>query len=570
MSASIRAVAYYRMSDDCQETSIPDQRAEVVGYAARTSYTIVRDYQDEGISGDDTEHRYEFQRMIQECARLKDVETILCWDQDRFGRFDPLDAGFWVKPLRDAGIRLETVADGRINWDDFAGRLMYVVRQEGKHAYLRDLSRNVIRGQLRAAKAGKWMGGPAPYGYDLVDGILVPGDPAKVATVRWIFETYATRDIGVRALAGLLNERCAPAADGGKWNQASVANILRYRVYVGDLVWNRRHLGSYHGVADGQIEATSKRSRKGKNPSEDWEVVEGAHEAIIDRELFERVQTKMTRRRKSTAPRVYGQQFALSGLLVCGHCGYRMFGVTNEHHKTTNWKRFRRYICGGYHAGGKSICQRYVIDEAVIVAGLVKRLTETIFNPATIEAHLDEIRETFRAQREAAAKRFTSGDADRMRDRVVDLDKQIATASGRLAVVPDSVVPILGKTIEDMAAERRRIADDLHAFEGKELDPNIEEQIKADMLRLSTLRDALGEAEPGSLRTILAEAVEKVELWFEPVPDAKYGKRKHRFARGLIHPRVGLRDSLDKRDSTHLTSLLPTIALRKCDVIDVY
>lgn len=55
-------------------------------------YTIVREYLDEGFSGDATEKRLQFQQMIAEAAD-GDFEVVLCWDQDRFGRFDSLEAG---------------------------------------------------------------------------------------------------------------------------------------------------------------------------------------------------------------------------------------------------------------------------------------------------------------------------------------------------------------------------------------------------------------------------------------------------------------------------------------------
>src|SRR5438477_148912 len=76
-----------------------------------------------------------------------DFKAILCWDQDRFGRFDSMDAGYWTYPIREAGVELVTVTDGPIDWNDFAGRIIYTVKQEGKHQFLRDLSSNVLRGQ---------------------------------------------------------------------------------------------------------------------------------------------------------------------------------------------------------------------------------------------------------------------------------------------------------------------------------------------------------------------------------------------------------------------------------------
>jgi site-specific DNA recombinase len=160
----IPVVAYYRMSTDRQERSIPEQREAVLAYAAGRSYQVVREYKDEGVSGDATEKRLGFQQMLRDSKEKADFEAVLCWDQDRFGRFDPLEAGYWIKPLRDAGVRLETVGQGRIDWDDFAGRIVYAVQQEGKHAFLRDLSRNVLRGKLAAAAEGRWNGGKPPYG----------------------------------------------------------------------------------------------------------------------------------------------------------------------------------------------------------------------------------------------------------------------------------------------------------------------------------------------------------------------------------------------------------------------
>jgi DNA invertase Pin-like site-specific DNA recombinase len=117
MATTIKAVpaaGYVRMSDDKQETSLKQQRQEIHRYAEKEGYQVVRWYTDEGISGDDTERRIQFKRMIGD-ASIGEFEAILCWDQDRFGRFDLLEAGKWISPLRDAGVHLATVTQGRID-----------------------------------------------------------------------------------------------------------------------------------------------------------------------------------------------------------------------------------------------------------------------------------------------------------------------------------------------------------------------------------------------------------------------------------------------------------------------
>jgi YD repeat-containing protein len=74
-------------------------------------------------------------------------------------------------------VRLETVCQDKIDWETFAGRLVFLIQQESKHQYLRDLSRNVFRGHLAGFAKGRWQT-VAPLGYDLVDGKLVPGKRA--------------------------------------------------------------------------------------------------------------------------------------------------------------------------------------------------------------------------------------------------------------------------------------------------------------------------------------------------------------------------------------------------------
>src|SRR5262245_6016990 len=114
MTRPIRAAAYLRMSDDRQENSIERQREQVTAYAAKHGYEILREYCDPGVPGDEEQKRKQFMQMLRDAQR-KEFDVILCDDRDRFGRFDSLTMGYYCKPLRDAGIRLETVAQGKVD-----------------------------------------------------------------------------------------------------------------------------------------------------------------------------------------------------------------------------------------------------------------------------------------------------------------------------------------------------------------------------------------------------------------------------------------------------------------------
>ena len=103
-TALIPAVTYIRMSSDKQDRSPNQQRDEMVKLAKKGGYKIIREYFDEAVSGADTQKRHEFLRMIADANQRDDFQAILCWDQDRFGRFDSIEAGEYISPLRRCGV----------------------------------------------------------------------------------------------------------------------------------------------------------------------------------------------------------------------------------------------------------------------------------------------------------------------------------------------------------------------------------------------------------------------------------------------------------------------------------
>ena len=112
----IPAVCYIRMSSDKQDASPEQQRDELTKLAARDGFHVVGEYFDDAISGD--AHRQAARVPADDCRRRQrgKFKAILCWDQDRFGRFDSVEAGFYIHPLRQAGVKLVTVAQGAIDW----------------------------------------------------------------------------------------------------------------------------------------------------------------------------------------------------------------------------------------------------------------------------------------------------------------------------------------------------------------------------------------------------------------------------------------------------------------------
>jgi DNA invertase Pin-like site-specific DNA recombinase len=512
---TIPAVAYLRMSDSKQGESIATQREAVEKLAKKGGYLVLKEYVDEGISGDDTEKRTAFLRMRQDAAR-GEFAAVLCWDQDRFGRFDTLDAGFWVKPLRDAGVQLVTVAQGQINWEDFTGRLMYSIQQEGKHQFLRDMSRNVARGMLAKARRGEWLGGAPPYGYALEGKRLVPGDPEEVRVVRWLFSEYGPRGRTLGMLCDELNAAGTPGPGGKLWLRTSAHRILTRPLYAGVVAWNRRHAGKYHAVKGGEIAATARTKQVDRaSDKKDWVCVEAPHLALVDAALFESVQRRLVANRDSCTPKRNGDLFYLTGLLVCENCGWPMYGHTSGNCLA------KRYICGNYNQhrrrGG---CKCNTVREDSMLDLLARTISAHFARPEVRDALRAEIRRQEEAERRGAADPVAALGA-----RITALDRKIDQGTEKWLTAPPSLTVVLGAKLEQWRQERER----LHA-ERRELSkpaPTVEDlddavdRVLGGMDRLRELMDA----DPHGAKAMLKEVVEKVECRFRHVP---YGSKRER------------------------------------------
>jgi site-specific DNA recombinase len=502
--------AYYRMSDDKQENSIERQRSQVEPYAARNGYVIVREYVDEGIAGDEAERRPGFMRMTGDAVTVRDFRVILCDDKDRFGRFDGIDFGYYVKPLRDARVRLETVAQGRVDWTSFVGRLTDMLTQEQKKRELMDNSRRVISEMLRLARRGRWLGGPTPHGYDLVPDPtlgkkLVPGDPEKVRTVRLIFALY-DQGHSLDAIAAHLNAKGIPPPRGGAcWNKSTIRGMLRCRKYVGDGTWNAGHDGKYSECRDGLVLTSDTRLRKrAVNPADDWVIVPDTHEAIIDRDLWERVQARLAGNRgRAVTASATRKVYPLAGLLVCGHCGWHMIGSSRKGGQ-------KYYKCGKYHHVGKAGCHANHIGEDRVVRGITAKLQEVLLNPAVVKL----VRTSFRKQAEDAAKanapRLTA-----VRKQLATLEGKIAQGMERMSVIPADLLTEYAATVRGWKEERDRLRADIDRLERAAPVADLNKLLESFEEDIANLEDVLASADPVRLRSLLVEYVGKVELYFD-------------------------------------------------------
>ncbi len=530
------AVAYIRMSSLKQDASPEQQRDEAAKLATAHNCRIIREYTDHGISGDNAK-RPGFQAMIRDAVEKRDFACIICWDQDRFARFDSIKAGKYIDPLREAGVWLVTKAQGVVDWNTFTGRMMYSIIQEGKHQYLLDLSRNVLRGRIASARKGQLIVQPA-YGYDRAfydeagrlarrvpygekfnrpRGWTVRIEPAddaeKVATVKWLMDTFAATDCSLRWLAKDLNARGVPAPRGKGWNSNSVRYILAHRVYLGEKGFGERRGGKYHQIGDDGEIMVAKGTANRSAPI----VADATHEALVDVDTFDRVQAKLSdRATTSTRPRT--SDYILRGVLHCGHCGRALSGQ-----KADKASARRYYRCPG---GNDGRCKVYSIRKEQIedyVIGFLQKWLQAPENVDKIKASIHRLEK---------AHRTYQGTAKALQATIAALDRKIAKGSENLLLADPANVPELSALLCQWRKERERHQAQLEAAAKSPNGQNAAKIAKRALTHLEKLAERLNAADPALVRAALKELVSDVSLWWE-----QDGARYRRLAKGVISVR---------------------------------
>ena len=164
------------------------------------------------------------------------------------------------------------------------------------------VSEKVRSAMRRKAVRGEVLGRP-PYGYRVGPRRRLELVPEEAVVVRYIYRLYLQEGMGIRKIAGQLNEEKVLTRRGGRWSMVTVRDLLR----------NRSYLGTYQrfGVK-----------------------VPGSHPALVSADDFRTVQERLqlhhgAQRERTVTP------FLLSGLAFCARCGNKMIGVSRRQKWTT-------------------------------------------------------------------------------------------------------------------------------------------------------------------------------------------------------------------------------------------
>lgn len=334
----MKAAIYTRLSEEDRNklhkeddsNSIQNQKTMLIQYAMSHGWEIYDIYNDDDYAGADR-RRPQFNRLLKDAEERK-FDIVLCKTQSRFTRELELVEKYLHGLFPLWGIRFISIVDNA-DTDNKGNKKSRQINGLVNEWYLEDMSENIRSVLTSRRENGFHIGAFAPYGYqkdpDKKGHLII--DPEAAAVVREIYTLFA-KGYGKTAIARILNDRGIPNPTQYKrlhgiryqnpathnstlWKYFTISDILVNEVYIGNLV-------------QGKYGSISYKTRICKpRPRNQWIYVEGTHEPIIDRELWNNVQFLIAQKAK---PFETGQIGLFAKKVRCANCGYVMRSSKNR------------------------------------------------------------------------------------------------------------------------------------------------------------------------------------------------------------------------------------------------
>ena len=360
-----KAAAYLRLSkeeynNEKESNSIINQRQIIDNYLKEhKEYKLVDYYVDDGYSGTNFD-RPEFERMLGDIKNKK-IDVIIIKDLSRLGR-NYIETGNFVEVVFPAmGVSVISVDENyKMDSLDYYGSDYVPLKNLFNDMYAKDISKKVRSSLIVKKHNGEFVGKLAPYGY-----IKDPKDKHKFLIdknvshiIKKIFDMILDGK-SRKEVADFLNQNdiLTPSEYLNintnkdvtvmkKWNSEMVNSILRNENYTGTLFQGKKRKLNYRV------------NKKINIDKENWIVTENHHEAIINKEKFDKVQDILDRQTKVNKD---GSIDILSGFLKCKCCGSNMLK------RSSKGKVY--YYCSNYYR--KKSCEnnkslsRSILDELI-------------------------------------------------------------------------------------------------------------------------------------------------------------------------------------------------------------
>ncbi len=366
----LRVAAYCRVSTDSEEqlTSYENQKkvyTEMIG--KRTDWTLAGIYADEGISGTLVKKRDAFKKLIDDCLAGK-IDYIVVKSVSRFAR-NTVECLEYVRMLKTRGIGI-FFEEQNIDTLKCDSELYLVIYAGFAQSESESISKNVTWSFRKNFAEGKptfiykrWLG--YKKGEDGMPEII----PEEAVIVERIFNMYLA-GTPVNVISEIIRgENIVIPEKNITFSKGMIMSMLANEKYCGDSILQKTVT----------IDCISKIRKKNTGEEAPMYYVQNSHPGIITREMFNRVQEELAKRKAKTpmstkaAITAVGKysKYALTDVLICGECGTR--------YKRCTWARNGKkkivWRCINRIDNGTKYCKSSLtVDENELKAAIVRAL----------------------------------------------------------------------------------------------------------------------------------------------------------------------------------------------------
>lgn len=383
----MKVALYTRVSTEDQARegfSLEVQHDFLIKFAKDQGWQIVcsipnsQVYQDDGVSGYTLE-RPALRTLLRDGQKHM-FDLVLVYKQDRLSR-----------NLREMLNLLEQLAQWSIGYKSAtepfdtttsAGKM--ALHMLGSYAEFERnrLVERVFPGMIRGVQKGHWQGARyAPYGYHYnKEKKVLELVPEEAEVVKKIYEMYLANK-STTQIAGFFYREGIKTRSGGRFQTKLICDILKNPVYLGKLVWNRKHYDKNN--------QSRKTCRAVPNPSDQVVVAEGKHEVIISQDMFDKVETRRHANRKGGERSMTQFDYPFTGVLICARCHHKMHGISAMSNSARK-KRKRWYRCSAAYMHDIK-CQNSMVRAEKVEPQLFAIIEELTRNKEVLNVRLTRL-----------------------------------------------------------------------------------------------------------------------------------------------------------------------------------
>ncbi len=309
-------------------------------------------------------------RRVMSLLETGTIKGVIVIEPQRLSRGDLEDCGRIINTFRYTNTLVVT-PPRNYNLQDEYDRKFFEMELTRGNDYLEYTKKILNRGRVASVKAGHFIGSVPPYGYEKIK--VGSGKdayhtlqiiPEEAETLRLMYHLFTVEGFGFTKIARYLDGIGAKPRKSEHWSPAAIKDMLENPVYIGVIRWNWRK--TEKSMLDGEIV-----KHRPKSDESQWITVEGKHEAIIDKEVFEKALAKRGTNVKVKKGNELRNPFA--GLLFCGTCGKAMIYKRYIDKRSKTGTVSESILCNN-----QSICHTKSVQYSMLFSRITETLEENI------------------------------------------------------------------------------------------------------------------------------------------------------------------------------------------------